>query len=616
MRLTHMKPASSDAIGSNRTNLTMQAGNDHDVCQDPDSGESHSNQQPIPTVSVDNDRQIVGQPALFLPPQQELTNIFVLSQLSASQPVLRGLESTESAHGSGNGQTDAPGSLALQEHGLTPEEGSETGTVQAALDKDYRNELNAWVESASPTERAVHQEVERIINAYLDLPAEQREAIDLSDLGLSTLPPLPAGLIALDVSQNALTALPEHLPRDLQQLDASQNALTALPEHLPPGLQTLDASQNALTALPEHLPLGLQHLDVSQNALTALPEHLPRDLQGLDVSQNALTVLPEHLPRNLQHLDLSQNELTALLERLPRDLQYLDVSQNALTTLPKRLPRGLQNLDVSQNALTALSEDLPRGLRVLDVSQNALTALPEHLPKDLIALYASDNKLCALPEHLPQGLLQLSVYGNQLAALPEHLPQYLEVLDVSNNLIALLEHLPPGLQALDVSSNQLTVLPTHLPQCLEKLYVSDNKLISLPKHLPQNLKSFSVMANGFDSTMLLALMRSNTSITELDFDQLHIDADSKQALDAELVNNTKHPARLANAAVTLDLLTRLAFTTSDQTGALIKRDSTPNPVANQLPEQPIPAELLDVLAANCPKDVLAMLAGVVDGTAQ
>jgi Leucine-rich repeat (LRR) protein len=574
MRLTHMKPASSDAIGSNRTNLTMQAGNDHDVCQDPDSGESHSNQQPIPTVSVDNDRQIVGQPALFLPPQQELTNIFVLSQLSASQPVLRGLESTESAHGSGNGQTDAPGSLALQEHGLTPEEGSETGTVQAALDKDYRNELNAWVESASPTERAVHQEVERIINAYLDLPAEQREAIDLSDLGLSTLPPLPAGLIALDVSQNALTALPEHLPRDLQQLD------------------------------------------VSQNALTALPEHLPRDLQGLDVSQNALTVLPEHLPRNLQHLDLSQNELTALLERLPRDLQYLDVSQNALTTLPKRLPRGLQNLDVSQNALTALSEDLPRGLRVLDVSQNALTALPEHLPKDLIALYASDNKLCALPEHLPQGLLQLSVYGNQLAALPEHLPQYLEVLDVSNNLIALLEHLPPGLQALDVSSNQLTVLPTHLPQCLEKLYVSDNKLISLPKHLPQNLKSFSVMANGFDSTMLLALMRSNTSITELDFDQLHIDADSKQALDAELVNNTKHPARLANAAVTLDLLTRLAFTTSDQTGALIKRDSTPNPVANQLPEQPIPAELLDVLAANCPKDVLAMLAGVVDGTAQ
>jgi Leucine-rich repeat (LRR) protein len=588
-----MNPATSDATGSNRTNLNAQAGNDHDVRKNPDSGENQPARQPIPKVSVDNDRQTIGQPGLFSP-LQEPSYLFVPGQLSAGQPVLRGLESTEAAHGSGNGQTDAPGSLALLENGLTPEEGGEPGTVQAALDEDYRNELSAWVESAAPTERAVHQEVERTINAYLELPAEQRESIDLSDLDLSTLPPLPAGLIELDVSENALTALPEHLPRDLQQLDASQNALTALPEHLPPGLQTLDASQNALTALPEHLPLGLQHLDVSQNALTALPEPLPLGLQGLDASQNELTALPEHLPRYLRHLH---------------------VSQNALTTLAKRLPRGLKSLDASQNALTALPEHLPLGLQHLDVSQNALTALPEDLPEGLIALYASDNKLCVLPEQLPQGLLQLSVYGNQLGALPEHLPQYLEVLDVSNNLIARLEHLPPGLQALDVSSNQLTVLPTHLPQDLEKLYVSNNKLIALPKHLPQNLKSLSVMANGFDSTMLLALMRSNTSITELDFDQRHIDPDLKQAFDAELVNNTEHPARLANAAVALELLTRLAFTTSDQTGALIKRDSTPNPVADQLPGRPIPAELHDVLAANCPKDVLAMLAGMVDGAA-
>ena len=610
-----MNPACTDATGSNRTNLTAQAGNDHNVRKNADTGESQPAQQPVPKVTVDNDRQTEGQPARFFPPQQDPTNLFVPGQLSASQPVLRELESAESAHGSGNGQTDAPGGLALREHGLTPEEGSEPGSAQAALDRDYRNELSAWVGSAAPTERAVHQEVERTVNAYLDLPAEQRESIDLSDLDLSTLPPLPAGLIELDVSQNQLSTLPEDLPRNLQKLDASRNALTTLPEHLPPGLQTLDASQNELTALPEHLPLDLQHLDVSQNALTTLPEHLPLGLQGLDASQNALTALPEHLPLGLQHLDVSQNALTALPEDLPRGLHYLDAGQNELTTLPKRLPRGLQNLDVAQNALTALPVDLPRDLRALGVNKNAIIALPEHLPKGLIALYACDNKLCALPEHLPQGLLELSVYGNQLSALPDQLPQFLEVLDVSNNLIALLKRLPPGLQELDVSSNQLTVLPTHLPQGLRKLCASNNKLIALPENLPENLELLSVMANGFDSTILLALMRSNTSITELDVDWSKIDADSKQVLEVELVNNREHLARLANAAVTLDLLTRFGLTTSDQTGILEKRDTTPNPVAGRLPEQPIPAELHDVLTANCPKGVLAVLAGMGNGTA-
>lgn len=491
MRLTHMKPASSDAIGCNRTNLTMQAGNDHDVRQDPDSGESEQAQKLIPKVSVDNDRQIVGQPALFFPPQQELTNLCVLGLLSASQPVLRGLESTGSAHGSGNGQTDAPGSLALQEPGLTPEQGSEQGTVQAALDKDYRNELSAWVMSAAPTERAVRQKAVKRIHVYLEEPAEQRRLIDLSSLSLSTLPPLPADLIALDVNANELSALPEYLPR---------------------GLQALYVRSNQLTVLPEPLLQGLQVLNVSDNALTALPKHLPQ------------------------------------------------------------------------------------GLRALSVGGNGLSALPEHFPQGLEKLYASDNKLSALPEHLPPGLQELDVSYNELTVLPEHLPQ--------------------GLQELDVGHNQLTALPENLSPGLRKLYVGYNQLTALPKNFPQNLKSLGVADCAFNSKALVALMRSNTSITELDFDQLHIDAGSEQELAAELVNNAEHPARLANAAVTLDLLSRLAFTTSDQTGALIRRDLTPNPVAGRLPEQPIPAELHDVLAENCPKDVLAVLAGMVDGTAQ
>lgn len=148
-----MNSACTDATGSNRTNLTAQAGNDDNVRKDADSGESQPAQQP--KVSVDNDGRTIGQPVLFFPPQQERTNLFVPGELSATQPVLRELESAESAQESGNGQTDARGGLALQEHGLTPEEGSEPGIAQAALDRDYRSELIAWVKFAVPTERAV-----------------------------------------------------------------------------------------------------------------------------------------------------------------------------------------------------------------------------------------------------------------------------------------------------------------------------------------------------------------------------------------------------------------------------------------------------------------------------
>ena len=249
-------------------------------------------------------------------------------------------------------------------------------------------------------------------------------------------------------------------------------------------------------------------------------------------------------------------------------------------------------LHVVSNSLSSLPKNLPQGLQELDVSCNKLSALPEYLPQGLRKLKVSGNRLIVLPEHLPQGLLELHANETGLSALPKNLPL--------------------GLQELDVSCNKLSALPDYLPKGLRKLELGSNKLNALPKNLPQNLKHLSVGGNGFNTQTLLALMRSNTSITNQIIARNDIDADSMQVLQAEQTNNIEHPARLEKAAVTLDLLTRVSLATSDQSGALIKRDSTPSPIANRLPGQPIPAELHDVLAANCPKDLLAVLAGMVD----
>ena len=246
---------------------------------------------------------------------------------------------------------------------------------------------------------------------------------------------------SLNLSRLGLTSLPE-MPDQLQELDVSGNQLTSLPENLPAQLQKLKVSRNRLTSLPKNLPDQLQELDVSSNRLTSLPENLPDQLQKLYVINNQLASLPENLPASLQQLHVSKNRLISLPENLPASLQQLHVSNNRLTSLPQRLPPRLTWLDVSGNRLTSLPENLPDQIRVLGVSNNRLPSLPENLPTSLHHLYASDNQLLSLPENLPASLQQLYVARNQLASLPENLPPRLIWLDVSGNrLVSLPEHI-------------------------------------------------------------------------------------------------------------------------------------------------------------------------------
>jgi hypothetical protein len=253
-----MNQVGSDATGVARTGLSAQAGYNHDVPQHQDAGGNQSALQPGPTVSPADARQAFARLSLFLLQLERgpLSIPGALSdQRSASQPVLRGLETSASVHAPGNRQREAQGSGAPQQPGPTLDEqaagyagstsvnqGSDPAGVQAALDNAYRSALTAWVQSADANEQAAHREAEKRINAYLAAPPKQRERIDLSRLKLSTLPLLPAELIALDVSHNKLTALPANLPQGLQELDVVHNKLTALPAHLPQGLQELYVS--------------------------------------------------------------------------------------------------------------------------------------------------------------------------------------------------------------------------------------------------------------------------------------------------------------------------------------------------------------------------------------
>ena len=93
------------------------------------------------------------------------------------------------------------------------------------------------------------------INAWVAAGRVQAP-LDLSCLGLTALPPLPAGLKWLDCGYNALTALPP-LPAGLEKLDCLNNALTALPP-LPAGLKKLYCYKNPHLRVVPRLPPSLR----------------------------------------------------------------------------------------------------------------------------------------------------------------------------------------------------------------------------------------------------------------------------------------------------------------------------------------------------------------------
>jgi len=227
---------------------------------------------------------------------------------------------------------------------------------------------------------------------------EGDHSLDLSDLGLETIPESIAQLSALEVlvlSGNALTRIPpavRHLSR-LSSLYLSQNPLDALPSWIGElaELRTLSLWGTGLVRLPKEIGrlAHLQDLDLSRNNLVALPPSigLLSRLVLLDVSANRLQSLPDSIGGlvSLQNLNLMGNELTTLpgsIGRL-RKLGSLDLMDNALTSLPESIGNlsGLVRLDLAENDLEQLPESIRQltALGELQLHENTRLDLPEEV---------------------------------------------------------------------------------------------------------------------------------------------------------------------------------------------------------------------------------------------
>ena len=161
--------------------------------------------------------------------------------------------------------------------------------------------------------------------------------------GLTSFPPeiydLADSLDILDMSNNALSSLPDDLPRlhKLRIVFCSNNLFTTLPTVLGncPELSMIGFKANRIGEVPAaSLPPKLRWLTLTDNAIETLPEELGdcAQLQKLMLAGNRLQSLPASLARcsRLELLRISANRLTSLpawLQDLPR-LSWLACAGN------------------------------------------------------------------------------------------------------------------------------------------------------------------------------------------------------------------------------------------------------------------------------------------------
>jgi hypothetical protein len=132
----------------------------------------------------------------------------------------------------------------------------------------------------------------------------------------------------------------------------------------------------------------LEVLDLSGNALSALPDDLPRlhKLRILFCSDNRFTVLPEVLGRcpQLDMVGFKANRIHAVpAASLPAGLRWLILTDNDIAELPASIGHctGMQKLMLAGNRLHSLPPEMAActRLELLRIAANCLTELPAWL---------------------------------------------------------------------------------------------------------------------------------------------------------------------------------------------------------------------------------------------
>lgn len=317
----------------------------------------------------------------------------------------------------------------------------------------------------------------------------------LSGMGLTSLPPLPEGIVKLDISYNKLKELPV-LPKSLQILDVSFNHLTVQPKNNG-NLKSINIKNNPLTAVIEPMPVMQQDITIktySRLPPKALEKITPNAIELLNLLKKTgkyanddslqVTVSPEKLAiltawRSWMYESTPSYEqrgvaFSRLKECLLKGKSDLSLCALKLSTLPP-IPPHLVSIDISDNYLTELPY-FSSELKILRARNNKFTKI-ELLPVNLTLLDLRNNKIFEITR-FPPALTYLNIRANRMTKLAT-LPNTLTILKAQHNLLSTLPCLPPRLIKIYVSNNRLNALP-RIPGRVNFLDVAHNFITELP----------------------------------------------------------------------------------------------------------------------------------------
>jgi Leucine-rich repeat (LRR) protein len=329
------------------------------------------------------------------------------------------------------------------------------------------------------------EEKQKLVEAELDLSAENHSAFPAIYWQDSKALERLARTVILDLSENKMQGLPDRsdlfaaLGNCCQKIDISGNRIVRLPDGVGmlKCLQILKASQNRIDKLPVTLTrlTALKVLSLHGNSLKKLPDDIGAlvNLQALHVQNNQIDVIPDSIAQlvNLRDLNFAGNCIRFVPFLISKcvNLARLDVSANALHELPPTLGNlaNLQSLIASDNQLRELPANLGKctKLQVISVPNNQIRIIPSAFKNlhNLLELNVQQNEVWNLDVTLFEGLHSLQVLKanhNQIEELPFSVGRcpFLHDLQLASNLIATIPLEIAGCKALrklDLRGNRL-----------------------------------------------------------------------------------------------------------------------------------------------------------------
>ena len=260
---------------------------------------------------------------------------------------------------------------------------------------------------------------------FLNLSYNQLTQFNLTQTGMS--------ISELRLNGNSLSYINiSESTNSMSQLAISNNNFTDYLTQIfiPAQVLTLDISYNALTQFPTSLP-SVEILDLSSNQITNVnPSYSITMLSGytaLYLGRNQITNidLTNSISSNIKEIDLTYNQLSSISpNKLPTILESLNLYGNRFTSIniDSGFNSNLRVLIFANNLITSFDPPYSIGsqLRTLDLNANQLTVFSPTiaLPGTIRYLYVNNNQLTSINDSkiVSSQMTWLSVRFNKLSS--------------------------------------------------------------------------------------------------------------------------------------------------------------------------------------------------------